>query len=304
MQQGNNPREFSVWGAMFTAPFFSGNLFRDVANWRSIGLRLILLVLLITWILEGISWHRGFNAFARNEFPKVIEDFPQITIKDGVVSSPVDQPYYMRDKQTQKTFMILDTTGTITSLDDDPDAVILVTENKLHYRDHNQPGQVKIQDLSTIKNFYVDRPILTNWMNMGAKWAMWVIVPVFFVFSFLFRLVQGLIYGAIGLIWNSAFNAQLPYAALVRLAFVAVTPVLLLDTVLSLAKINLPFSPLIGIAIAMVYLAMAVKANQKEPASPMYGGYGVPPYAPPQQPMQYPYPYQQPPMPPPPPPSA
>ncbi len=208
MQQPNNPRQFSVFSAMATAPFFSGALNRDVArNWRGIGLRLLLLVLVITWIAAGIKMDRAVKHFANDEFPGVVQDFPPITIKDGVVSSPVDQPYYMKDKQTGKTFAVLDTTGTITSLDQADNAILLLTENKIHYRDNSNPGQVKIQDLSKVKNFYVDRTIVTNWVAWGSKWASWVLIPIALVFSFIYRLIQGLIYGAIGMIFNNSFNA-------------------------------------------------------------------------------------------------
>src|SRR4051794_37805272 len=195
MQQANNPRQFSVFGALVRAPFFSGELNRDVArNWPGIGLRLLVLVLVITWIAIGFKMDRGIKKFANTEFPGVVQDFPPITIKDGVVSSPVDQPYYMKDKESGKTFAVIDTTGEITSLDDADNAFFLLTENKLHYRDNSNAGQVKIQDLSTIKNFYVDRPIVTGWVTWGSKWASWVLIPIALVFSFLYRLVQGLIY--------------------------------------------------------------------------------------------------------------
>jgi hypothetical protein len=308
MQQANNPRQFSVWSAMVLAPFFAFNLYRDVGrNWRGIGLRLILLVLLITWTAEGITLHRSFNKFAKEEFPTFVQDVPPITIKDGVVSSPVEQPYYIKDKQGGKTFAVIDTTGTITSLDQTDGAIMLLTDTKLHYRDNNNPGQVKIQDLSQVKNFYVDKDIINSWVMWGAKWAAWVLIPLVFVFSFIYRLIQGLIYALIGLIWNNVFNANLSFGALMRLAFVAVTPVILADTALSLAHVNVPAWWLLCFVIAMIYLAVGVKANEQAPAYPMQGQ-GFPPY-PPQQQQQSPYgaqpqyPYQQPfpPNPPPPP---
>ena len=173
----------------------------------------------------------------------------------------------------------------------------------MHYRDNSNPGQVKIQDLSKVKNFYVDRTIVTNWVAWGSKWASWVLIPIALVFSFIYRLIQGLIYGAIGMIFNNSFNAHLPYAALIRLSFVAVTPVMLLDTILSLANINVPAWSFICLAIAMLYLAMGVKANEQAPAPPAYG-YGPGPYAPPLPPNpfqqqgipQQPAPYQAPPQ--------
>jgi hypothetical protein len=279
--QTNNPRQYSVFGALVRAPFFSQNIARDMAhNWRGIGLRLLFLALLLSWIIEGITWDRAFKGFAANDFPKVVEDFPPITIKDGVVSSPVDQPFYMKDKESGKTFAVLDTTGTINSLDDADGAFILLTENKLIYHDSSNPGQTKIQDLSQIKNFYIDRPIVTNWVSWGARWAAVVVVPICFIGSLIYRIIQGLIYAAFGMIWNSTFNARLQYPALLRLTFLSITPVLILTTVLSVLKIDIPMLSLICLVIAQIYLAMAVKANEQAPAPPAYG-YGAPPYAPP-----------------------
>lgn len=289
MQQPIQPRQFNELNALTRAALFASDLYRDVArNWRGIGLRLLFLVLLISWIATGIKLHRSFKHFANDEFPKVVQDLPPVTIQDGVVSSPVDQPYWIQDRQTHKTFAVIDTTGTITSLDDADGAVVLLTENKLHYRDNNNAGQTKIQDLSNIKHFYVDRPIVTSWVTWGAKWSAWVLIPIALVFSFIYRLIQGLIYAAIGMIWNSTFNAQLSYAALMRLSFVAVTPVILIDTALSLANVNVPAWSLICLVIAMVYLAIAVKANE-QPAAALAYGYGAPFGQGQQQ-----YPYQQP----------
>src|SRR4051812_28276463 len=147
MQQQINPRQFSVWSALVLAPFFVANLYRDVArNWRGIGLRLLVLVLVISWTVTGVQLHRSFNHFAKDEFPTFVQDVPPITIKDGVVSSPVEQPYYITDKQSGKPFVVIDTTGEITSLDQTGGAIVLLTDTKPHYRDNNNPGQVKIQD--------------------------------------------------------------------------------------------------------------------------------------------------------------
>jgi len=272
----------------------SGELYRDMGrHWPGIGLRLLLLVLAITWTLEGVKLHRGAVHFARDEFPGVVQDFPPITIKDGIVSSPVQQPYEIRDHESGKLFAVVDTTGKISSLDD-TEAMILLTETKLHYRENNGNGQTKIQDLKQIKNFYIDKAVATSWVDWGARWAAAVLIPIAFIASFLYRLVQGIIYAAIGLIWNGAFNAKLSFAALMRLSFAAVTPVILLSTVLDLLNINVPLWPLICLALAMVYLGVAVKANEQTATEYGYGGgQGFPPQAFPPGTMPPGYPPQQ-----------
>jgi hypothetical protein len=273
------PARYGKLAAMALAPFFSGALYRDVArNWRGIAALYLLLLLAITWAATMIKLHVGFTAFARDEFPKLADDIPPITIKNGVVSSPVEQPYEIKDKQTGKVFAVLDTTGTINSLDDTP-AVILLTQNKLHYRGQNA-NETRITDLSKVESFYLDKQKVMGWMGTLSKWFFpGAYVPAV-LFSFAMRLVQALIYGAIGLAFASMFEVRLAYPAAMRLAIIAVTPVILLDTILGLAGVNIPFWTLIGIVIALVYLAMAVKAN-REPATmhPQYPQY--PPMQPP-----------------------
>ena len=226
-------------------------------------------------------------------FPGVIQDFPPITIKDGVVSSPVDQPYYMKDKRPARPSRCSTRPAQITSLDQADNADILLTENKFTIATTAIRDRRKT-DFSKVKNFYVDRTIVTNWVDVGARWFAVIAVPICFFFTFLYRLVQSLLYAAIGLIWNNSFNAKLSYAGMMRLSCVAVTPVILLETVLTMLGVHVPFWGTICGLIAMIYLAIAVKANA-QPYEPY--GYGNPQFYPPQQ---QPFPaYPPPPMSPP-----
>src|SRR3954447_1254569 len=242
------PRQYGKLAAMVLAPFVSRGLYRDVArNWGGIAALYLFLLLAITWAATMVRLHVGFTAFARDEFPKLADDIPPITIKDGVVSAPVEQPYEIKDKQTGKVFAVLDTTGTINTLDDTP-AMILLTQNKLHSRDHNA-NQTKSYDLSQIKNFYLDRQKVIGWMNASSK----VLFPILYLpallGSFALRLIQALIYGGIAMAFASMFQVRLTYAAAMRLAIIAVTPVILLDTIFSLTGVNIPFWTLLGIVI-------------------------------------------------------
>src|ERR1051325_1823245 len=75
--RGTAMKKYGILGAIVRAPFFSGDLYRDVGrNWNGIGLLMILLVLIVCWTLAGIKAHHGLGKFARDEFPKVVEDFP------------------------------------------------------------------------------------------------------------------------------------------------------------------------------------------------------------------------------------
>jgi hypothetical protein len=72
-----------------------------------------------------------------------------------------------------------------------------------------------------------------------------------------------LIYAAIGLLFARTANTSLDYKALMRLAAVALTPVLLLNLLLEFMPFHIPFWWLFGIIIGLGYLFFAVKSNSE-----------------------------------------
>jgi hypothetical protein len=265
------PQRFSIFGAMFRSLFFNGDVSRDVArNWGGIGFWYLFLLELITWIAVLIKVHIGFAAFVRNDLPALVNEVPPITISKGHVTSPVEQPYYLRDPKTKKTFAVLDTTGVVNSLDD-TDAQLLITDHKVWSRDTSNPSEIKQYDLSKIQYFYVDKARLTGWMHTASHFLAIGLLPIVLVGTMIGRLIQALIYGGLNMAFSAGFNARLSYGAAMRLAVVSVTPVILLDTVFELTGVKIPFWALIGIAIALLYMVMAVKANRVANAPPVLG---------------------------------
>src|SRR5947207_12164589 len=155
------PRRYSAFTALFLAPFFSGELSRDVARrWRGIGFWFLVLQLLITWLVVLIWAQLGFNKFVQNDMPKITDQIPPVTIKDGVASSPVSQPYTIKDPKTGKPIVVIDTTGQINSLDE-TEAIILLNADKINFRDQGR-GQVRTQSLAEVKSFYLDKQVAAN----------------------------------------------------------------------------------------------------------------------------------------------
>jgi hypothetical protein len=116
-------------------------------------------------------------------------------------------------------------------------------------------------------------------VNIFKKYAALVAFPFFLLLSFVFRIIQALIYGAIGLLFATWSNVKLSYAALVRLAIVAVTPCIVARTILGLAFVPLPWAWLWFFLAAMGYLFFGVKANA-EPQQPWPLEAGAPPQSP------------------------
>jgi hypothetical protein len=76
-----------------------------------------------------------------------------------------------------------------------------------------------------------------------------------------FCMIQTLIYALIGLIVSNVMNVGLSFGQLVRIAAVALTPGLLLETVIRCTGHQIPFWGVIAMAIAIGYVIYGVRAN-------------------------------------------
>jgi hypothetical protein len=245
----------------------------------------------------------NFREFAMTDFPSMIQDFPPITITKGIVTSPAEQPYYMRDRESGKTIFILDTTGKVTELPPGKEPMILLTKTELIYRSQTE---TRINELSKDLDFYIDRAKLQGWMDWWAGKFAFLAFPLVMIVSIIFRLITTLIYAVVGLIFNAVHQKNLTFGALMRLAAVSTSAVIYINTALILTGKNIPHWGWLGFALTCVYVAMAVRWAEARPLSaspypPMQyqpGPYAAPPVGFPPPPAAYP------PQAPPPPPTA
>lgn len=246
--------------------FFSKPFYRDVAwHWRGTNLLYLFLLLALTWLPLLLQWQWGLSRFLTREAPAVLEQIPAVQIRDGKVSVDAPEPYVVKLPESKKTLLVIDTTGEIASLDD-TDAIMLVTETKLYTR--NSPHEIRTYDLGQIRRFDLDKDRVAGWVDVVRRWFFVVAFPVLLVGSYVYRILQALVYGVIALAFGSGMRARLTYADTLRLAVVAVTPVIVLDTVKLLAGTRIPMWWLICLGIAMVYLFLGVKFAADRPPEP------------------------------------
>ena len=255
--------------------FFSKELYRDVGlNWRGFGFLYLLLLLAICSIPGMFKMKEGLSNFIEKDVPPLLEQLPGITIADGQVSVDVPQPYYIRDPDSNDILAIIDTTGEIESLVD-TGALVLLTKTKLIYR--KSEVEYRIYELSTIKEeLILDQERIMGWLNTFEKVFVPVLYPIIVLGAYVFRIIQALIYGVIGLIFASWLRVKLLYSSALRLAVVAVTPCIIINTVLIGTSVKLPFSTtvlwLLFFLITMAYLLLGVKScSQMDMQSPLQG---------------------------------
>lgn len=250
-------KRYSVIQAIYMA-FYSGDLYQDVAErWHGVGAGYLLLLVALCWLPVLIKIHVGFADFASHDAPKIIGQIPPITIDKGKVSTAVDMPYFIKDPDNGRELAIIDTTGQITSLDG-RDAKILLTQSKLVTR--QSPSEVREYDLSQVQHFEINREKVLDWLLTFKDLFVLILAPFAILFGYIYRILQLLLYAAIGMGFASATNVKLEYGTLMRLAAVAVTPAMIIDAAHDVWGKGIPFWWLICFAIAMCYLFFAVKS--------------------------------------------
>ncbi len=257
----SSKRRYSIVHPLFMS-FFSKDFYQDAGrNWKGFSFVYLMLLLFLCWIPTMIALQRQISDFMMTSAREFIVQVPEITIFHGEISIDEKEPYFIEDPESDEIFAIIDTTGQYTSLNDTT-ANILVTKKKVILRKSRR--ETRTFDLSDIESFTLNQDLMNRWAVFFEKWFTIISFPIALLFSFVYRTIQVLIYAAIGLLFAKAKKTNLSFQALISIAIMAITPVLIIDTIMSLKKIAVPFWGIWCFVIAMAYLFYGVKANCQE----------------------------------------
>ncbi len=244
--------------------FFSKDLYREVGlQWKGICFGYLFLFLAVCWIPMIVWINLRFAGFVKNVAPPVVDQVPEITITDGQASIKEPQPYYIRVPDTNQIIGVIDTTGSINS-PSDANALILLTKTSLIMQKSRL--ETRSYDLSLMENRTVTGDDIMKLLHIFKKILLIASYPVALLGSYAFRIIQALIYAAIGLLFASTCKVTLSYGALLRLAVAAMTPCMIIQTVFGLAGVNLPCTVLLlYFLITLAYLYYGVHACSQMP---------------------------------------
>jgi hypothetical protein len=238
--------------------FFSEELYRDVGlNWKGVGFGYLFLLLVVCTVPGMFKFQKGLSNFIDKEAPRYVSQVPRITIEKGEVHIDEQQPYYITIPDSNKIAAIIDTTGRVQSLDN-TEAFVLLTKTKLVSR--QSKSEIRVYDLANVKHFVLEQSTIMKWLDIGKKLLVPILYPIVVVGSFIFRVIQALIYAAIGYIFDRWCKTKLSYPALIRLAVTAVTPCIIVGTIFEYASVKLPLAGIWFFLAAMGFLFYGVRA--------------------------------------------
>lgn len=253
--------------------FGSGPLYRDVArNWRGMALYYLLLVLTISLFLVVANFQRTFYLFLKKEYRGAIDNIPPFQIRDGEVSLEAMQPCEIRNNDTGALIAVIDTTGTIASLDQ-TDAKFLLTKRKLLTR--KEPGPPHERDLSRVKELSMDGPKMKRWIRILHLALPLVIYSTGLMALLAIRLGGAYVAAALGALAAPKLGARLSFPQLIRLAVVAQTPDIVLWTAAELAGIAIPYGFAFDVALSLAFFAFAIRANAGIEPEPPESDWGI-----------------------------
>lgn len=263
-------RRYSIFQAL-PLSFFSRDLYRDVAaTWRGIGIVYLLVLVLLTTLLVVVRVKLAFDGWARGPAAAIAEQVPKIVIRHRVVEVDRPMPVVLTDSASNTELAVIDTTGQVASLDG-LEARVLVTATHVIYR--KSATETRMFDLRDIKDFTVDSVLAKRWLRLLSAWAAPAILPFVFLGLLFVRFLQQVVLATLGLLVARLVNARLGFEALLRLAAVALTPALLIEPLLEMAKARPPFWGWLWCGLTLGLMVWAVRANG---ASPEVAGEGTP----------------------------
>jgi hypothetical protein len=254
-------KKYHIFESLFLS-FYSKPFYREVAQaWKGLGLLFLLLVLAICWLPFSYDFHRFLDQFSAEFLPGIVEQMPTMTLSQGKLSIDKPSPYTIKLPGSSSSFIVFDTSvsGSVSSLPAD----ILLTQDKLTFNNRmwGGDGRATIYPLSNLSDGTITRAKFREGANQAVFLSSILMYPMSVIFSFLYRLIQAIFLGFLGLLFAYMFKVKITYKTAVRLAVVALAPMLFITTLIEYF-VPIPFLPLVSLLLAVGYLAYAVHAQQ------------------------------------------
>ena len=211
----------------------------------------------------------------------IIQQIPtRVIMKNGILSINCPSPYTIKDASGQ-TVITFDTRNNTKSLSEGGKSFVVLTKDTVFLRGplafdsdidnilkfHYASDFAKNIPLANVGNGTIEMrinklPDANHWFAGFKREVILLIYAIFVPFSFFICVLQSLIYGLIGIGIAKLSKIQMSYGTLVRLATVALTPGLLIDSILKLCRLNIEIWSFLAFVIAIGYLRFAIQANK------------------------------------------
>ncbi len=251
-----------MWNRLWRS-VWDGQVYREAAAGRvggSLGYLtlLVLLATVVTTFQVQTAFSRSVWEFKQSRWWE--NNFPEIQLTQGKVSSPAKQPVVVE----QKDFVfILDTTGAITDLDPKYPEGLLLTQTELLYRRQRGVQETHRIALEGLPDFTLNQATVEQILDRIKAWV-WLVVGVVLTFWWwIVKLLQVLFWSLLGLLVNALTKRSLPYRAIFNIGVLALTVSLAFDLITGGLGLRVTGLGFISLALYVGYLIWGILVQPK-----------------------------------------
>lgn len=252
-------QQYNIFQAIFMS-FYSRRLYRDIAmNWGAKSFGYLFLLLALSWVVFTAQLQMAINHGYSKISTGIVTQIPTMTIKDGKLSTPEDRPYLVVEPKSKQILMVIDTSGQYKTLEE-AGADVLVTDTKIISKP--KPNQERIDAIPEKMNMVIKPDVINGFIEkfIGFSWI--VIFIIALLGSYIYRIIQSLLYAIIGKVLSLIFRVSISYWQVLQIMMVAITPVIVVNTVCRALLINVPHHNLFYFGLAMLYLIFGILSNK------------------------------------------
>ena len=253
-------RQYNMLQSLWMS-FYSRDLYKDVAtNW---GGRAYLYLLLLIALSCGFFTY-NVQRYINHRYPHFSQYFvaqmPLVTVKDGILSTPENRPYFIRD-ENKEIFAVIDTSGKYQTPAAAKAPILVTRDSIMRYNEKNQETNIReIPKSSTTTT--INPAVVNQTIQHYLNYAWLAIFPVMVALYYIYRLFQLLFYSVIGFIYSRMIGLRLSFSQIMRIAIFALTPPIVLAIVANLLHFHIMFPNLFAFVLAIFYMCYGISANR------------------------------------------
>jgi hypothetical protein len=152
---------------------------------------LSLLLTIITVVAAIFPITNGVKEFTDKMIPELVNKYPvnlQISIKNGKVSTNVDEPYFIKlpsqKGEAPQNLLVIDTKDPFRDdVFEKYNTVAVLTKDHFYYKDTSK-GEIRGNDLKNVEDFTLNKTVITNFLKHISPYFIFI-TPFILLFMFL-----------------------------------------------------------------------------------------------------------------------
>lgn len=234
--------------------FYSKAFYRDVArNWTGTGFAFLFFLAALLAVPAAFVIQVGIGNTLQKDVQGLVDQMPDMNIKEGILSTPNNKTYEIRDTDTQELIALISPTNA-TLAENGEEPKILVQRTEVIIRKNSY--ETRTYSFANIKDLHVDQKMAYKWLNMAVKWSGITLYPLIVLGLYISGILYALLLSILTLILSLIIRAHFTYLQCLRTTVLAMTPALLLKVIDIMGYIRIPGYVFFIIVVFYVILAL------------------------------------------------